>query len=119
MLLSDLKLEIRISKLETISKSKYQMFKTLLLSLPHFEFWSFEFVSNFGFRASNLLTARGKISISPARGYPCLCLCLARSQITLTTPRRLIILHLLHIFFTDDRTFTVSPCRKEWRVRAG
>jgi hypothetical protein len=31
----------------------------------------------------------------------------------------LIILHLLHIFLTDDRTFTVSPCRKEWRVRAG
>jgi len=67
MLLSDLKLEIRISKLETISKSKYQMFKTLLLSLPHFEFWSFEFVSNFGFRASNLLTARGTISITSAR----------------------------------------------------
>jgi hypothetical protein len=62
MLLSDLKLEIRISKLETISKSKYQMFKTLLLSLPHFEFWSFEFVSDFGFRASNLLSPRGTIS---------------------------------------------------------
>jgi len=34
--------------------------------------------------------------------YPCLCLCLDTSQTTLTTPARLIILHLTHLFLTLD-----------------
>ena len=37
--------------------------------------------------------------------YPCLCLCLGFSQITLITPFLLMILHLSHIFFTDGLTF--------------
>ena len=37
--------------------------------------------------------------------YPCLCLCLGFSQITLITPFLLMILHLSQIFFTDGLTF--------------
>ena len=40
--------------------------------------------------------------------YPCRCLCLGFSQITRTTPLRFRILHLVHIFRTEDRTFIVS-----------
>lgn len=36
---------------------------------------------------------------------PWRCLCFGSLQITLTTPFRLMILHLLQIFFTDARTF--------------
>jgi len=42
-------------------------------------------------------------------GYPWRCLCFGFSQITRTTPWRLMILHLSHIFFTDGLTFTMKP----------
>ena len=38
--------------------------------------------------------------------YPCLCLCLVLTHNTRTTPLRLMILHLLQIFFTEALTFT-------------
>jgi len=41
--------------------------------------------------------------------YPCRCLCFLFLQVTLTTPFRLKILQSLHIFFTDERTFIISP----------
>jgi hypothetical protein len=50
------KSEIRISKSETISKSKLSMPQPPQLpTILDFEFQSFEFVSDFGFRASDFL----------------------------------------------------------------
>ena len=40
---------------------------------------------------------------------PCFCLCLGFSQITITRPLRLMILHFSQIGFTDGRTFIVVP----------
>ena len=41
--------------------------------------------------------------------YPCTCLCLGFSQITLIFPFLLITLHFSQIGFTDDLTFTLNP----------
>ena len=41
--------------------------------------------------------------------YPCLCLCFGFSQITLTLPFLLMILHFSQIGFTDDLTFMSNP----------
>ena len=51
-------------------------------------------------------TLHSQILLNPeARSYPCLCLCFGFSQITITRPLRLMILHFSHILLTDRRTF--------------
>jgi hypothetical protein len=72
------KSEIRISKFETNSKSKFLKFQTkaiqnsksqkkhptaesCLFLFWSFEFWSFGFVSDFGFRASNFTSVRVRL----------------------------------------------------------
>src|SRR5512135_2789439 len=44
--------------------------------------------------------------------YPCFCLCLGFSHMTLTIPFRLMILHLSHLFPTEGRTFITNPPSK-------
>src|SRR5277367_3340991 len=51
---------------------------------------------------------RAMVFFFPA-SYPCLCLCFGLGQMTRTTPSRLTILHLSHIFLTLARTFMMSP----------
>ena len=45
--------------------------------------------------------------------YPCLCLCLGFSQITLIRPFLLMILHFSQIGFTDDLTFMLNLLSKK------
>ena len=40
---------------------------------------------------------------------PCFCLCFGFSQMTMTRPLRLMILHFSQMGFTDGRTFIVIP----------
>jgi len=58
------KFEIRISKSETNSNFQNSNFLNFYL-FRTFEIWSFEIVSNFGFRASDLKSAQSKITLLP------------------------------------------------------
>jgi hypothetical protein len=44
--------------------------------------------------------------------YPCLCLCFGLTQIQYSRPLRRTNLHLLHIFFTDARTFISTQVKR-------
>jgi hypothetical protein len=52
------------------------------------------------------------VTVSPTRLYPCRCLCLGFSQITIILPLRRMILHLSQIFLIDERTFMFKPLFK-------
>src|SRR5699024_12711106 len=49
------------------------------------------------------------IGASPPKVCPCFCLCLGLSQIIITFPLRLMILHFSQIGFTDALTFIILP----------
>ncbi len=86
------------------SNTKWTVLLRQLITLPTISQYHRLFIYDCNTKSTNKQSALRQNNI-----YPCTCLCLGFSQITLILPFLLITLHFSQIGFTDALTFTVTP----------